>query len=75
MYDAFIFVRPTKYIVTVFYYWYCINFSMYLYILYLNLGSVRFLMFFKGFSSAQVCIDLIKNTEKNCNIVKYYCNF
>ncbi len=48
---------------------------MYLYILYLNLGSVRFLMFFKGFSSAQVCIDLIKNTEKNCNIVKYYCNF
>ncbi len=39
------------------------------------LGSVKFVMFFKEASSAhQGCIYLMKNTEKNSNIVKYYWN-
>ncbi len=39
--------------------------------LYIYIYNIEILMFFKGVSSAhQVCIDLIKNTEKNYNIVK-----
>uniref|UniRef100_A0A8C1LYP7 Complement factor H like 1 n=1 Tax=Cyprinus carpio TaxID=7962 RepID=A0A8C1LYP7_CYPCA len=39
----------------------------------LNLETLLFLMFLKEVSSAhQACIYLIKNTEKNSNIVKYY---
>ncbi len=54
----------------------CIYIYIYIYTAAQILGSVRFLMFFKGDSSAhQGCIYSIKNTEKNSNIVKSYCNF
>uniref|UniRef100_A0A8C1H5W6 Dynamin-type G domain-containing protein n=1 Tax=Cyprinus carpio carpio TaxID=630221 RepID=A0A8C1H5W6_CYPCA len=40
-----------------------------------SLETLLFLMFLKEVSSAhQACIYLIKNTEKKCNIVKYYYN-
>ncbi len=46
-------------------------------LLFRSFGSIRFLMFFLVFKEIpyvhQGCIYFIKNTEKNINIVKYYC--
>jgi len=36
--------------------------------------NFTFLMFLKDSYAHQACVSLIKNTEKNCNIVKYYYN-
>ncbi len=49
------------------------KYRLYIYIYIYSLWSVRFLMFFKEVSYAhRGCIYLIKNTEKNCNIVQYF---
>ncbi len=43
--------------------------------IYKSLDTLLFLMFLKEVSYAhQACIYLIKNTEKNNNIVKYFYN-
>ncbi len=61
--------------------WICVNALTLTALIYIHtlplksLGSVRFFMFFKDVSSAHHgCIYLIKNTDKNCYFVKYYCN-
>ncbi len=52
-------------------------FLLYMYTATQKFGiSKIFNVFFMGVSSAhQGCIYSIKNTEKNSNIVKSYCNF
>ncbi len=57
----------------------CVCLYVCVYILYILLvksfWTVRFVMFFKEVSSAhQACIYLIRRTEKNSKLFKYFCN-
>ncbi len=57
----------------------CVCVCMCVYTLYILLvksfWTVRFVMFFKEVSSAhQACIYLIRRTEKNSKLFKYFCN-